>query len=121
MAAAYGTSETGTATQGAILQRGRPVRAAPHGWPPEIISVSRFLVQFQAQGEKTPGTKEKCLRCPVPVLCDPLKVEVEIRPQNFGNPCPVLLLGLDQPFRVFEQDIGAEWRPIFQRERSSSV
>jgi hypothetical protein len=55
------------------------------------------------------------------VLSDPLKVEVEIRPQNVGDPRSVLLLGLDQPFRVFEQDISAERRSIFQRGGSSSV
>ena len=31
--------ETSTATQSTILQRGGPVGAAPHGWPPEIPSV----------------------------------------------------------------------------------
>jgi hypothetical protein len=44
---------------------------------------------------------------------DPLKVEVNVRPQCVGDPCAVLLLGLDEPFGIFEQDIGAEGRSVF--------
>jgi hypothetical protein len=44
---------------------------------------------------------------------NPLKVEVEFRPQYVGDPCAVILLRLGQPFSVFEQDRGAERRSVF--------
>ena len=38
---------------------------------------------------------------------NPLKVEVEFRPQYVGNPCAVILFRLGQPFSIFVQDWGA--------------
>lgn len=35
---------------------------------------------------------------------NPLKVEVEFRPQYVGDPSAVILLRLGQPFSIFEQD-----------------
>lgn len=57
-----------------------------------------------------------CLRAQVPVRGDPLKVKVQFRPQNVGNPSAVVLLGSGQPFGVFDQDRGAEGRSIFSGE-----
>ena len=47
-------------------------------------------------------------RALVPVGRDPLQVDVNGWPQDVGHPCPVVLFGLDQPLRIFDQDVGAE-------------
>ena len=99
-------SETSTVAQGTVLHRRSPVGAAPRRWPPDIPSV-RYSV-------KTSRKELKSLRALVPVQGDPLKIEVDFRPEYVGDPCPVVLLGFDEPFGVFDQDISAERRPIFQ-------
>ena len=47
-------------------------------------------------------------RALIPVRGDPLQVDVDGWPQDVSYPCPVVLFGLDQPLRIFDQDVGAE-------------
>lgn len=42
------------------------------------------------------------LRALVPVQSDPLKIEVDFWPEYVGDPCPVVLLGFDEPFGIFD-------------------
>ena len=103
------TSETSTVAQSAILHRRGPIGAAPRRWPPDIPS-ARCSVRRSRNREL------KDLRALVPVQSDPLKIEVDFRPEYVSDPCPVVLLGFDEPFGIFDQCIGAERRPIFQPE-----
>ena len=53
------------------------------------------------------------IRACVPVLTDPLEVEVDGRPEDVGNPCSIVLLRLKEPLSIFEKDYrterGAVW------------
>lgn len=44
---------------------------------------------------------------------DPLEVEVNHGPQDVSDPRAIVLFGLDQPFRVFDEVGGTERRAIY--------
>lgn len=44
------------------------------------------------------------IRAFVPVLTNPLEVEVDRRPEDVGDPCTVVLLRLKKPLGIFEHD-----------------
>jgi hypothetical protein len=44
------------------------------------------------------------IRAFVPVLTNPLEVEIDGRPEDVGDPCTVVLLRLKEPLGIFEHD-----------------
>ena len=44
------------------------------------------------------------IRAFVPVLTNPLEVEVDGRPEDVGDPCTIVLLRLKEPLGIFEHD-----------------
>ena len=52
---------------------------------------------------------------------NPLKLEVEFRPQYVRDSCAVICLRLGQPFGIFEQDRGMEPRSVFNQRGQSSL
>jgi len=48
------------------------------------------------------------IRAFVPVLTNPLEVEVDGRPEDVGDPCAVVLLWLKEPLSIFEKDYRTE-------------
>ena len=53
------------------------------------------------------------IRALVPVLRNPLQVEVDGGPEDIGDPCAIVLLRLEKPLSIFDQDQCAEWGPIY--------
>jgi hypothetical protein len=42
------------------------------------------------------------IRACIPALTDPLEVEVDGRPEDVGDPCPIVLFRLKEPLGIFE-------------------
>jgi hypothetical protein len=52
------------------------------------------------------------IRAFVPVLTNPLEVEVDGRPEDVGDPGTIVLLRLKEPLGIFEHDQRTEWGAV---------
>lgn len=56
------------------------------------------------------------VRAFIPVQRDPLEVEVDGRPENVGDPRAILLLRLEEPLGILDQDQCTERGAIYRVE-----
>jgi hypothetical protein len=70
--AAYQSSNASTRLQRAILHRCCPIRTSPYGCPPEIPSMMKVKLKMSYGLQSVPD-----VRAFVPMLRDPLEVEVD--------------------------------------------